>query len=108
MAKILYIEDDKDLRDLTELVLARTHNHIVMPRIDTKQADAIVDLWSPDLVITDHELGCGKEKGLELALRLKKNGIKVAILSSSPDAYHGAAKAKIPFFYKPYDIRALL
>ena len=108
MAKILYLEDNKDLRVATTRVLTQLLEHSVICREDTNKVDALVDQWRPDLVITDHELGEGKEKGLELAKRLHANGHKVAILSASPEAFNGAAKAKIPFFYKPYHMVALL
>lgn len=108
MPKILYIEDDKLLRESTELLLTRLHGCTVIPRVDTDKADALANLWKPDLIITDHGLGVGKEKGLELAKRLHAAGHKVAILSASSEALDGAAEAKIPFFFKPYNVGALL
>ena len=107
MARILYIEDDRYIRDVTVMLLKRA-GHSVIPKADTDKVTALVSIWKPDLVITDHELGQGKEKGLDAALRLKADGVKVALLSSSPDACTGAREAEIPFFYKPYDIAALL
>jgi CheY-like chemotaxis protein len=107
MARILYIEDDKYIREVTVKLLKRA-GHNVIPRIDTDGSTALADIWKPDLIITDHELGENKEKGLTAALRLKEDGFKVAVLSSSPDAFTGAREAKIPFFFKPYNISALL
>ena len=107
MAKILYIEDDELLRDTTELMLHR-FGHSVITRVDTSHADAIADQWKPDLVITDHQLGPGKETGLELAKRLHDKGHKVVMLSGSPEAFDDAVEAGIHFFYKPCCIASLL
>ena len=107
MAKILYIEDDKLLRESTEMLLVR-FGHSVIPRVDTRKADALVDLWQPDLIITDHNLGGGKETGLEMAKRLKEGGYKVAMLSACPHAHDDAKAIGIPFFYKPHNIAGLL
>ena len=107
MAKILYIEDDKLLREITEQVLLSL-GHSVLVRVDAHKADDIVDNWKPDLVITDHDLGCGKETGLELAKRLHATNQKVAVLSGSPGAFYGATESNISFFYKPFCISDLL
>jgi DNA-binding NtrC family response regulator len=107
MARILYIEDDESIRNLTTRLLRR-EGHSVIEREDTDRADALVDQWSPHLVITDHELGKGKEEGLQLALRLHREGIKVVMLSGNSDAALKAAEARIPFFFKPCLISKLL
>ena len=107
MARILYVEDDENVRDCTELMLKR-EGHTVISRVDTEKAFAIADLWKPHLVITDHDLGEGKENGLQLALRLNDAGVKVAMLSGNGDALSDAREAKIPFFHKPYYIYELI
>jgi two-component system response regulator PilR (NtrC family) len=107
MAKILYIEDDESTRNCVELMMTRL-GHNVMSREDTDKAFAIVDIWKPDLVITDHNLGEGKEKGLQLALRLKADKVNVVMLSSDDNALSGAKRADIPFFMKPCLIRNML
>lgn len=106
MAKIMYIEDDEGVRRCTEMMIKRL-NHTVISRVDTEKAFAIADIWNPDLVITDHDLGEGKEKGLQLALRLKDAGINVVMLSGSSEALSDARKADIPFFMKPCIINKL-
>lgn len=107
MAKILYIEDHKLIREATEALLVRMR-HSVITRVDTDKADAIVDQWRPDLVITDHNLGSGKETGLELAKRLHADGCKVVVLSGCPVAAREAEEADIPFFHKPCGLPELL
>ena len=104
MARILYIEDNELLRDSTEVLLKQVYGHSVITRPDTDKADAIASIWRPDLVLTDHDLGRGKETGLELAKRLQADGVKVAVLSGSPEA-RGQG---VPFFYKPGNMDALL
>ena len=106
MSRILYIEDDKTLRESCTTILQYL-GHSVIPREDTDKADAIVDQWKPHLVITDHELGEGKETGLQMAKRLHADGIKVAVLSGSEDAFYGAEEVGIPFFMKPHSIIAV-
>lgn len=108
MAKILYIEDHEDVRESTVAVLTRLHGCRVISRPDTDKVDALVDQWKPDLVITDHELGRGKETGLELAKRLHADGYKVVVLSASEKGRTGAYAAGIPFFYKPCKLGVLL
>ena len=107
MARILYIEDDEKVRQCTTLMLKRA-DHSVLPRIDTDKINALVSIWKPDLVITDHNLGEGKEKGLQVALRLKADRINVVMLSGNYDALKGASAANIPFFSKPCSIASLL
>lgn len=107
MVKILYIEDNEGARNSTKLILERL-GHTVISRVDTDGVFAMADIWKPDLVITDHDLGEGKEKGLQLALRLKADGVKVVILSGNDDALSDARKAVIPFFTKPCKISTLL
>lgn len=107
MAKILYIEDHKLIREATELLLVNMR-HSVIARANTDKADAIIDQWDPDLVITDHNLGHSEETGLELAKRLKEDGRKVVVLSGCPVAAMGAEEEGIPFFYKPCSMATLL
>ena len=107
MAKILYIEDQSLIRAATEDLLVRM-GHSVIPRVDTDKVDAIVDQWGPDLIITDHNLGHGKETGLELAKRLHSGGYKVVMLSGCPVAAATAEEAGVPFFYKPCNMSTLL
>ncbi len=107
MARILYIEDDEGMRNCVELVLKRRH-HTVISRVDTEKVCAIADIWKPDLVITDHDLGEGKEKGLQLALRLKAAKVNIVMLSGNDEALSGAKRADIPFFMKPCLIGDLL
>lgn len=107
MAKILYIEDDESTRDCTTRMLKRL-GHSVIPRIDTTKIDAFASIWKPDLVITDHDLGEGKEKGLQAALKLKSLGINVVMLSGNYDALTEATAAGILFFTKPCPIKTML
>ena len=107
MARILYIEDNQSVRESTEVLLKR-EGHSVISREDTAKADDIVNQWRPHLVITDHELGAGKETGLERAMRLKDAGVKVCMLSGCAVARDKASTAFIRFFIKPYHIPALL
>ena len=107
MARILYIEDDEGTRACSIIMLKRL-GHSVIPRIDTANIDALVDIWKPDVVITDHDLGEGKEKGLQAALKLKGEGINVVMLSGNYDASTEAKAAGIPFFIKPCLIKSVL
>lgn len=107
MARILYVEDDESTRKCHILMMKRL-GHSVLPRIDTEKIKAFVDIWKPDLVITDHDLGLGKEKGLQAALQLKADGINVAMLSGNHDALEEATAAGIPFFTKPCLIKKML
>ena len=107
MARILYIEDNEGVRNCTELMLKRA-GHSVLSRIDTYKVDQISEIWCPDLVITDHDLGEGKETGLDAAIRLKADGVNVVMLSGNDDALKGAREVDIPFFMKPCVIRTLL
>ena len=107
MAKIFYIEDDESLRKLHRFLLTKP-GHTVVDRCDTDKADAMISIWKPDLVITDHNLGAGKETGLSLARRLHADGIKVAILSSCHETEDIAGDEGIPFFKKGININKVL
>lgn len=107
MARIIYIEDDESTRNCTVTMLKRL-GHSVLPRIDTINLDSLTSIYKPDLVIADHNLGEGKEKGLQAAIRLKDNKINVVMLSGNHDALLEAEAAGIPFFTKPYLIKTLL
>ena len=107
MSRILYIEDNEEIRELGEIMIKREgHSVILLP--DTSKADAFVDQWKPHLVITDHELGEGKEVGLDLAVRMKINNVKVVILSGNVKAMSDASLLGISFFMKPYSMKKLL
>lgn len=109
MAKIFYIEDYDSMKDLMLMLLAR-RDHTVIHRYDTDKAEAMISIWKPDLVITDNDLGAGKEKGLDLAIRLHADGIKVALLTGNYEAGFEASLAGIPYFIKgvEFDIDKLL
>lgn len=105
--KILYIEDNESVRKCTELMIKRL-GHTLISKIDNEKVCAIADIWKPDLVIIDHDLGEGKEKGLQCALRLKADKVNVVMLSGNDDALSGAKRADIPFFMKPCCINKLI
>lgn len=107
MARILYIEDDESVRECTETMLRRL-GHSVISRVDAEKVTPLVDIWKPDLVIIDHDLGEGKEKGLQVALRLKADKVNVVMLSGNDEALSGATRADIPFFMKPCLISDLM
>lgn len=107
MARIFYIEDYESMKDFM-LMLLEKEGHTVIHRYDTEKADAMINMWKPDLVIIDHHLGHGKEKGIDLGKRLHADGIKVAILSSCSIAEEIAKRESIPFFLKGIKIDKLL
>ena len=98
MTRIMYIEDDKEIRTVGELILKRK-GYSVIARENTDKAIAIASIWKPDYIITDHDLGT-EETGLMFAEKAKQGGFNVAMMTGS-DVREGARRLGIPFFPKP-------
>ncbi len=98
MARIMYIEDDKKVREVGELLLKRK-KHFVLARKNTDKAIALASIWKPDLVITDHDLGT-EETGIMFAEKAKQQGFNVVMMTGS-DVRADARRLGIPFFSKP-------
>jgi two-component system, chemotaxis family, CheB/CheR fusion protein len=73
---VLIAEDDPDLRDLLQILLAKS-GHIVLVAADIEAALAAAALSDPkpELLIADYNLPMG-QTGLELSRRLKQTGIE--------------------------------
>ena len=99
MARILHIEDDEGIRTVVALKLKRA-GHTVISRPGPGEAVAMADLWSPHLIITDHDLGPNRQTGLDLARKLKDDGHKVVLLSGSVEIEEEAIADGIPFYLK--------
>lgn len=105
MARIMYIEDDEDIRNVGERLLKRK-KHSVLVRENTDKAIALASIFKPDLIITDHDLGT-EETGLMFAEKAKQHGFNVAMMAGS-DVRGDAHRLGIPFFSKPCLITDLL
>ena len=103
--KILYIEDNKNIREAGKMLLERK-KHNVVAREDTKKALGLACIWEPDLIITDHDLGTD-ETGLMFAEKAKKRGFKVVMMTGS-DVKEESEALGVPFFSKPCCITDIL
>jgi CheY-like chemotaxis protein len=109
-ARILYVDDEPQLRRLGELVLARA-GYEVDTAADGMEAWAALHDREYHLLITDHDMP--KEKGLELAMQVRFAGMRLPIMlaSGSVEAMHDPATAWLglaAFLLKPFTPDSLL
>ena len=110
MTKVMIVEDDDLIRKSTVKILGFKGIE-AKGFIDCECAENEIDQYHPDLVVTDNNLGLGKEKGIDFARRLKAKGMPVCLCSSDIEAMEQAAEDGIPCFLKPIeadDIQALI
>ena len=105
MTRIMYIEDDKKVREAGKLLL-KCKGYSVVARENTDKALSLASIWKPDLIITDHDLDT-EETGLMFAEKAKQQGFNVAMMTGS-DVSEDARRLDIPFFSKPCLITDLL
>ena len=98
MTRIMYIEDDEEIRKVGVLLLKRK-GYSVLARENADKALSLAHIWKPDLIITDHDLGT-EETGLTFAEKAKQGGFNVAMMTGA-DVREGTRRLGIPFFSKP-------
>lgn len=98
--RILIVEDNKLIRTGLVALFSRK-GHIPITRIDTTGVESLLEICPQDLVLTDNNLGFGKESGLALARRLHEKGVNVVLLSADPQAVHAAIIDGIKALTKP-------
>ena len=107
MKKILIIDDDKGIRNLF-VTLMKKEGYTVATLSGSNKADETIKEFKPDIVLTDHNLGIGEEEGYPLAMRLKKQGIKVVLMSGDSSIGEAAAGNDLAFIQKPFRSEILL
>ncbi len=107
MKTVLIVEDDETVRHTLSTVFNRKgYKAIEWP--GSTGIDKVIKNFHPDIVLTDHNLNPGEEEGLSLALRLRKEGIKVMLMSADPCIGETAEANGLPFIQKPFSIQPLL
>lgn len=109
MAKILVIEDEREILAVMQLILAE-EGHLVEGSVNGEILNDL-DSIKPDLIILDDWLG--KEKGSDLCLKLKSgplnSSIPIVLFTAHNNgkelAEHANADA---FLSKPFDIDNLV
>ncbi|MEO6849963.1 MAG: response regulator [Mucilaginibacter sp.] len=108
--KILIIEDDKDILEVLETVLA--HNDYTVKGLDrTDDIQTLVEDYKPDLVLTDYLLS--GTNGGKICQFIKKNPdtchIPVILISAYPDLAASLGNFGFDaFIAKPFDINVLM
>jgi two-component system NtrC family sensor kinase len=82
-ARILYAEDDPQVRRVASLVLNRA-GYIVTPVEDGLQAWEALHLREFDLLVTDNDMP--RLSGLQLAVRIRREGMRLPIVIASGSA----------------------
>ena len=106
MKKILVVEDDDMLRNLF-VTLMKKKGYAVATLSGSNKADETIKEFKPDIVLTDHNLGIGEEEGYTLAMRLKKQGVKVVLMSADPSIGDKAFENNLDFCQKPFEAKIL-
>ncbi|MCK5235939.1 MAG: response regulator [Deltaproteobacteria bacterium] len=99
MGSVLIVDDDDSIRQCFHDLLTREgHRALVWP--GSTDVDQVIGRMHPDVVITDHNLNPGEEKGLDLAARLVASGQKAVLMSSDETLERLALSRGVPFYYK--------
>ena len=107
MKKILIIDDEEGMRKSLTILISRD-GYIVDTLSGSSGSDELIRESKPDIVLTDHNLGAGEEEGYTLAMRLKKQGVKVVLMSADDRIGSKALKNNLAFCQKPFVIKTLL
>jgi DNA-binding response OmpR family regulator len=107
--KILVVDDDRDLREITAFALRRD-GYLVIAAADLAAARAAIDTELPDLIILDVNLPDGS--GFDLLPRLRGEGAPPVMLltvrTSEEDQVHGLDLGADDYLTKPFSPRTLL
>jgi CheY-like chemotaxis protein len=113
MSGVLIVEDDKELREMISISLAR-RKHTIIEAINGKEAIIHFKPSLTDLVVTD--LIMPEEDGLKVIMKLKelKPSLKIIAISgggkAGPGSYLNLAKAlgADAIYSKPFSINELI
>lgn len=97
--KVLLIDDDEGVRSSLSLLL-KSEGFLVACYNGSRGIDKLLPAIKPDVILTDHNLNKGEEKGLHLAERLQKEGRRVVLMSSDLTLREEASSKGVPFFFK--------
>lgn len=110
MPKILIIDDDNDILEILKICLTR-HQYSVSTKFDAEEILKQVNLFRPDLILLDINLG--KHDGRKICKELKRNKIHkhipvilISINSQLKETY--AECDACDFISKPFDIYHLM
>lgn len=108
--KILYVEDDQDIRGNIEKLLRRRYQQVEFAR-DGREGLDLYHSFSPDIIVTD--ILMPKMSGLEMSKEIRKSNNEVPIIvttaHSDSDNLMDAISAGINhYIVKPIDIEKLL
>jgi two-component system OmpR family response regulator len=99
MAHVLLVEDDPDLRQLLQDVIAAA-GHTADYVMTKEEADYLLAPHSHKLAICNVVLPDGS--GRDVASSAMEVGIKTVLVSGNPDAMEAMSVAGIPYLAKPF------
>jgi DNA-binding response OmpR family regulator len=110
MAKILVIDDDKELLEIVKLLLTM-HDYAISTIFNAEETLEQINLFEPDLILLDIDLG--KHDGRKICKQLKTNiihkHIPVILVSANAQLEETYSECKAcDFITKPFDIFHLM
>ena len=100
---VLLVEDDSLVRRFVTAALEQKNFIVLHASSGAEALEISLKRIKIDLVLADVQLG-GDINGIELAERIRRDkpGIKVLVMSGSPDRAAEAADKRLPFLMKPF------
>jgi DNA-binding response OmpR family regulator len=110
MAKILIVDDDKDILDVVTLLLT-TKGYDVQTIFNAEETLDKIKSFNPDLILLD--VNIGKHDGREVCKILKSDGtikhIPVILFSAMPGLQHIYHECEATgYIAKPFDVSELI
>ena len=110
MAKILIVDDDKDILEVVKLLLT-THDYIVQTIFDPEETLEQIRTFNPDVILLD--VNIGQHDGREICKQLKSETtikhIPVILFSAMPGLEEAYPECEATdFIEKPFDAFELI
>ncbi|MFC1596301.1 response regulator [Candidatus Margulisiibacteriota bacterium] len=104
---ILIIDDCESVRETIAYVLENKYR--ILHALNADQGLFLINLYQPDLIITDHHMP-GNYTGLDLVaiLRRENNAIPVIMVSAFDLEHEVQSFSKTEYFPKPFDVKKFL
>ncbi len=110
MAKVLVVDDDKDILEVVHLLLTR-QNYIVQITNNPEQISEVITTFKPDVILLD--VNIGQHDGREICKQLKADTnikhIPVILFSALPGLHKSYPECEASdFIAKPFDALELV
>jgi DNA-binding response OmpR family regulator len=107
MAKILLIEDSKDVAEMLTLLLGMK-SHVVETAFSIKEAKQKIDSLSFDIILVDVLLGSDNGKDLCREIRSMDKKVPIILMSANPSLLKDYAECEAnAIMEKPFNIKEI-